>query len=175
MTIASVDDVLSPLLAAGGRAYLGEGVSIAHHSLQAAHLAELEGAPPSLVVAALLHDLGWLLRGGARSHDARGTAFLASHFDPEVTEPVRLHVAAKRYLCTVEPAYRSTLSLASVRTMRTQGGLLDDDAVAAFEAEPYAAEAVTLRRLDDRAKVPGAGTPDLEHYRHFVEALFRAG
>jgi predicted HD phosphohydrolase len=166
----NVDEILAPLLAAGGQAYLGEPVTVIEHSLQAARLAEMDGSAPSLVVAALLHDIGWLVRGGSRSHEVRGAAFLARYFDDEISEPVRLHVPAKRFLCTLDPAYQATLSAASVRTLEIQGGLLDSDGMAAFEAEPYAVDAVALRRYDDRAKVPGAPTPQLDHYRPLVES-----
>jgi predicted HD phosphohydrolase len=166
--------VLTRLAAMGKRRYLGEPVTVIEHSLQTAHLAEREGAALPLVAAALLHDIGWLLRGGSRHHDLRGAAFLAEAFGPDVSEPVRLHVTAKRYLCSVEPGYHAALSAASVRTLRTQGGLLDTDGVGAFEAEPYCADAITLRRLDDRAKVPGTRTPGLAHYRRLLELLGRS-
>ena len=169
-----VGDVLDLLLATGGRAYLGEPVTVLEHSLQAADLAERGGLPTELVVAALLHDIGWLLRGGPRAHELRGASHLARHFGPEVAEPVRLHVEAKRYLATVEPGYRELLSDASVRTMATQGGPMPETEVEAFLERPHSAAAVALRRLDDRAKVPGASTPTLDHYVPLVESLLAA-
>ncbi|HEX3947533.1 MAG TPA: HD domain-containing protein [Acidimicrobiales bacterium] len=167
----AVGGVLDILATSGSEAYLGEPVSVADHSLQAAQAAELDGAAPSLVVAALLHDIGWLLRSGPRRHGERGAAFLIELFGPEVTEPIRLHVGAKRYLCTIDPDYRSTLSGASRRTLRSQGGLLDETAREAFADEPYAGAAVRLRLYDDQAKVPGAATPELEHYAPLVVGL----
>lgn len=164
-------DVLELLGAAGGRAYLGEPVTVLEHSLQAAALAEAEGLADGAVAAALLHDLGWLLHGGARAHERRGAEHLARHFGPEVAEPVRLHVEAKRYLVAAEPGYRALLSDASTRTLTRQGGPMTDAEAEAFLRAPFAADAVVLRRLDDRAKVPGASTPPLGHYLPLVERL----
>jgi gamma-butyrobetaine dioxygenase len=145
---------------------------VTEHSLQAAAAAEAEGRPPTLVVAALLHDVGWLLHTGPRPHEERGAAFLARQgFGPEVTEPVRLHVQAKRYLCTIDPDYRSRLSPESRRTLGPQGGLLDEEAREAFATHPFSADALALRRYDDQAKVPGAATPDLEHFARLLDAL----
>lgn len=164
----------------GRRAYLGEPVTITEHMLQTARLAEQDGAPPALIAAALLHDVAYLLRRPAgpgadpevdRGHAEIGAAFLARHFPPAVAEPVRLHVAAKRYLCTVEPAYRAALSPASIRTLAVQGGPYGPEEATRFEASPYAADAVRVRRYDDRAKVAGVPTPDPEHYRPLLEGL----
>jgi predicted HD phosphohydrolase len=163
--------LLAPLRATGGSAYLGEPVTVLEHCLQAAALAESEGRPVELVVAALLHDLGWLLHGGPRAHELRGAEHLERWFGPGVVEPVRLHVEAKRYLATEEPGYRELLSDASVRTMAIQGGAMTDEEVMAFSAQPFASDAVALRRLDDRAKVPNRSTPPLDHYVPMVESL----
>src|SRR5262249_30599789 len=113
-----VDHILE-LFAVGGRAaYFGEPVSQAEHALQAAHPAPSPGAAEDLVVAALLHDVGHLLHGlpetvAGEAIDARhqdgGAAWLARWFGPALTEPIRLHVAAKRYLCAVDPHYLSRL------------------------------------------------------------------
>ncbi len=161
----------------GRPAYLGEAVSITDHMLQTAAAAERDGAPPALIAAALLHDIAYVIHTPGDDpaldpgHAELGARFLSQHFAPAVVEPVRLHVAAKRYLCTVEPGYRQALSPPSVRTLALQGGLLDEAEVRAFEASPRAGDAVRLRRWDDAAKVAGALTPELEHYRPILEAL----
>jgi len=163
----------------GRTAYLGEPISITDHMLQTAGAAERDAAAPALVAAALLHDVAYLLRRPAGDaadpdldgrHAEIGFAFLSRRFAPAVAGPVRLHVAAKRYLCAVEPAYRAALSPASVRTLEIQGGPLGPAEVRAFEAAPYARDAVRLRRWDDAGKVAGAPTPDLEHFRPILEA-----
>src|SRR6202042_1447751 len=119
--------------------------------------------------AALLHDVGHftgaisgadLMRGTDNKHSDTGAAWLARWFGPAVTEPVRLHVAAKRYLCAVEPGYADTLSPASVYTLSVQGGPMSEAEAAAFAAGPYAAGAVAVRRWDDAAKDPGADVPE---------------
>ncbi|MHB8470746.1 MAG: metal-dependent phosphohydrolase, partial [Gaiellaceae bacterium] len=87
--------------------------------------------------------------------------------------PIRLHVAAKRYLCATEPSYLAELSPASVLSLELQGGPYSAAEVAEFETSPYADDAVRLRRWDDAGKVAGLETPELEHYRPVLEAALR--
>jgi gamma-butyrobetaine dioxygenase len=174
-----IDEILRTFRERGEGAYLGEPVSIAEHSLQAAHLAEGDDAHATLVAAALLHDYGHLihdlpedsaLHDVDTAHEDVGHAFLARHFGPEVVEPIRLHVAAKRYLCAVDPSYVAELSSASLLSLELQGGPFSASEVTEFESSPHADEAVRLRRYDDAAKVAGASTPGLEHFRSALEA-----
>lgn len=147
------------------------------HALQAAWLAEKEGRGDALVTAALLHDIGHLVHnlgdnpadaGIDNQHEELGNAWLVNHFGPEVTEPVRLHVAAKRYLCAAEPDYFAKLSPDSVKSLALQGGAMSAEEVQAFEALPYSAEAVQLRRYDEQAKVKGLETPSVAHFMPVV-------
>jgi predicted HD phosphohydrolase len=92
-----------------------------------------------------------------------------------VLEPIRLHVDAKRYLCAAEPTYWASLSPASQRSLELQGGAYTSEELAGFLAQPYAEEAVRLRRYDDLAKVPKASTPDLAHFQKKLEVLVTAG
>jgi phosphonate degradation associated HDIG domain protein len=166
-----------------GRAeYFGEAVSEAEHALQAAHLADCEGADDALVAAALLHDVGHLLhglgediadRGVDGRHEDVGHAWLAKWFDPAVAEPVRLHVAAKRYLCATDPDYLGQLSPASARSLELQGGPFTTTEVSAFERNPYHKDAVRLRHWDDAAKVPNLSVPPLDHYRPRLTKLLK--
>jgi phosphonate degradation associated HDIG domain protein len=167
------DEIVDLFEKRGRNAYLGEPVSQAEHALQAAHLAVLDGASDALVVASLLHDVGHLLhdlgediadRGIDARHEVSGSSWLARHFGPEVAEPAKLHVAAKRYLCATESAYSEGLSEASKQSLKLQGGAMTPDEVAQFEANPHAAEAVRLRRWDDEAKVADLEVPGLETY-----------
>ncbi|MDH6126088.1 TauD/TfdA family dioxygenase [Kitasatospora sp. GP82] len=158
--------------------YLGEAVTMAEHMLQAGALAEAAGASDHLVAASLLHDVGHfdgsglkLMQGRDNRHSHTGADWLARWFGPEVTEPVRLHVAAKRYLCAVEPSYRAGLSEASEYTLQVQGGPMEADEAAAFTAHPGAEDAVAVRRWDDQAKVAGAPTPAFAHFRPLLERL----
>jgi [1-hydroxy-2-(trimethylamino)ethyl]phosphonate dioxygenase len=177
-----VDQIVAMFATRGDETYFGEPVSQKEHALQAAHLAEQEGAPDTLVVAALLHDSGHLLHGFSESiadegvdgrHESVGGAWLERHFSPEVTEPVRLHVAAKRYLCAVDAEYLVQLSPASIQSLSLQGGPLNDEERRQFEQHPFYREAVSLRRWDDQAKVPGLAVPDLEYYRSRLQATAR--
>jgi phosphonate degradation associated HDIG domain protein len=164
----------------GSNAYLGEPVSQEEHALQAAWLAERDGASDALVVAALLHDIGHFLddipedlaeQGIDGRHEAAGSSWLSRVFGPEVIDPVRLHVPAKRYLCATEPTYLAGLSPASRLSLQLQGGPFTSDEIRRFEAEPYHRAAVRLRRWDDAAKIPGLLVPGLDHYRDRIEAL----
>ena len=143
-----------------------EVVTEREHALQAATIIEADGGDDALITAALLHDVGHLLveRERDQRHQQLGAEYLARWFGPEVCGPVAQHVAAKRYLVTVDADYASTLSNSSTTSLAQQGGPMSPDEVAAFEAEPHFAAAVALRRSDDRAKVPGAPTGTLEQF-----------
>lgn len=165
----------------GAQAYEGgrrEPVTALEHALQCAQLAEWAGAPTSLVVAALLHDIGHFV-GGAEgladtvddTHEARALPWLGGALGPAVTEPIRLHVAAKRWLVVAEPGYADTLSPASRHSLQLQGGPMTAAERAAFEALPFAADAALLRRWDDAAKTPGRATPPLDWYLALVDDL----
>jgi [1-hydroxy-2-(trimethylamino)ethyl]phosphonate dioxygenase len=164
----------------GHDAYFGEGVSQQEHALQAASLAENSDARPALVVAALLHDIGYLIHGLPEDiadqgvdgyHEAAGAAWLGTHFGPEVTEPIRLHVDAKRYLCATDPAYRALLSPSSQQSLELQGGPASPAEARALEANPFFSGAVLLRRWDDAAKIPGLIVPGFEHYRILIDSV----
>ena len=157
----------------GARDYLGEPVTIGTHMLQAAALAEAAGADPALVAAALLHDVGHLRHEADSRHGEAGARWLSRWFGEAVTEPVRLHVAAKRYLCAAEPGYLGLLSAESVRTLALQGGPMAPQEQAAFEALPHARAAVTLRRWDDAAKDPVVTPPGFAHFAPLLAALVR--
>jgi predicted HD phosphohydrolase len=109
-------------------------------------------------------------RGVDTLHEEAGAAWLEEHFVPRVTEPLRLHVLAKRYLCAIDPSYLAALSPASVLSLGLQGGPCSPEEVTAFESNPYADEAVRLRRWDDTGKIEGLPTPLLEHYRPVIRA-----
>jgi gamma-butyrobetaine dioxygenase len=157
------------------RDYLGEAVSMAAHQLQSAALARAGGASDALVAAALLHDVGHLLDGATdQEHGEHGARWLRQWFAKDVTEPVRLHVAAKRYLVTTEPGYRARLSPASIETLARQGGEMDDATATAFRNDPRAHDAIALRRWDDQAKDPAAAVPPLDSYYELLEMLARS-
>jgi len=180
--MAIMDDVGDLFIRRGGELYFGESVSILEHSLQAGWLARQSGAEPHLVVAALLHDIGHLLhglpediaqRGIDGRHEVCGDAWLRSRFGPEVSEPVRMHVDAKRYLCSVDDAYLAQLSPSSVQSLKLQGGPFSADQARQFESNPYFRDAVALRRWDDTAKLTDLVTPNLTAYTELIESCAR--
>ena len=179
--MTSTDTVLELLARGDSDLYSGERISQLEHALQCAHFAEQAGANDALVVATLLHDIGHILEGGERAaergvdahHEELGADWLAARFGAEVSEPVRLHVAAKRYLCATDPTYFDRLSPASVRSLELQGGPMTAPQVEAFDSNPHAAAAIRLRQWDEQGKIVGLKTPDLEHYRSVIATALR--
>lgn len=162
----------------GAARYGMEAVSQEQHALQCALLAEEAGAAPELVAACLLHDLGHLLHAAVEGeaqrdelHEYRAIPFLRGEFPDAVLEPMRLHVAAKRFLCAVDPQYALDLSPASQRSLALQGGPFSDAEVLRFLAEPHAMQAVALRRWDDLAKSPTRATPGWDHFSRVLERV----
>jgi [1-hydroxy-2-(trimethylamino)ethyl]phosphonate dioxygenase len=177
-----IADILALYEARGAQAYFGERVSMTEHGLQAAHFARAVGAPDALVLAALLHDIGHLLEQVPDAledwtldahHEEIGARWLARHFEAGVSEPVRLHVPAKRYLCATDTGYFAQLSAASVHTLKLQGGPMTPREVTQFEAQPFWREAVRVRRCDDQGKVAGLTTLPLQDYTALIERLAR--
>ena len=178
------DNPLRPIadifLRRGADSYLDEAVTMSQHMYQCAMLAEQDGCDAALVAACLLHDighyagdvdehaLGWVQDD---RHEEAGGALLARLFPPEVSEPVRLHVAAKRYLCAVEPGYFEQLSPASVHSLELQGGPMDEQEAADFAAGPHAEAAVKLRRYDEAAKHPEVRAPGFDHWHPLLARL----
>lgn len=176
LTLSTIEN----LFAHHGAAYYGgEAISQTEHALQCAQLAEQAGEPEAVIVAALLHDIGHLMLAESITTDMRhqevAADALAQLFSDDVTTPVRLHVAAKRYLGAIEPAYLDTLSPASVQSLELQGGVFTPAQADAFTTQSHALAAVRLRRYDDLAKVVGLPTPTLGHYMEMAERCLRAG
>ncbi len=174
-----VDQILE-LYAARGDEHYGEDVSQSEHGEQCAHYARLDGASDALIAAALLHDVGHLLqkqgadaadRGIDTHHERIGSGFLARGFAPDVTEPVALHVQAKRYLAATDPDYVGRLSAASLQSFALQGGAMSDAECEAFRAHPHHEAALRLRRYDEMGKVVGAQIAPLASYAPLLRAL----
>jgi predicted HD phosphohydrolase len=165
----------------GAEAYLGEDVTMAEHMLQCAALAEAEGAPDALVAAALLHDVGYFTGELEFSiedtkdshHDAVGAAFLEAYFPPVISETVRLHVAAKRYLCAVRDDYYAKLSATSKYTLSLQGGPMNAAEIGRFRSFEFYREAVSVRLWDDGGKAIGSRTKTFAEYRPLLQAMLR--
>ncbi|NKB71474.1 MAG: HD domain-containing protein [Candidatus Latescibacteria bacterium] len=181
MTI--IDQILDTFHRNGNALYDGgEVVTQSQHALQAAHFAEQEGQSDTLIAAALLHDYGHVMdesedsidREADGRHELVGARFLEQHFEAAVTEPGKLHVAAKRYLCATEDSYFGELSPVSVKSLELQGGPFTPAQAKAFEKNPHYKDAVQVRRYDERAKDPALTTPNLEHFRRYLEAGLKA-
>lgn len=175
----SIADIVELYRTASVTRHGTQAVSPQQHALQCAVLAQQAGSPHALVAAALLHDLGHLVRAKASSdgmppnhlHEYASIPFLRGTFTEAVIQPIRLHVEAKRYLCAVSPGYHEGLSPGAQRSLVLQGGPFDTDQARTFIMQPYAGDAVALRRWDDKAKDPHAHTPG---WSHFHEVLVRA-
>ena len=162
-----------------GHSFYDEVVTQLEHALQCAALAQQNDASPTLITGALLHDIGHIIldEHSAReafldtdlSHEEVGAQYMKPFFPEAVTTPIRLHVPAKRYLCTTDTSYHDGLSEASKRSFIVQGGVMSDEEREAFEQIPHFRDALTLRRWDDLAKVRGLETAELETYRDIVQ------
>ena len=173
---------LAELFARCGDQVYGEAVTQLQHALQCAQAAERGGAPPALITAALLHDVGHMLHddpGGALQrgvddrHEVLGATWLTRWFGDDVTLPIALHVVAKRYLCHVDADYAAMLSPVSLRTLELQGGPMTESEARSFAAARYAEPAVSVRRWDEIGKVPELATPDLSHFLAIARGCLR--
>ncbi len=181
-TMVVVDRILDVLALGSGESYCGEAVTHLDHALQTAALAARSGAPDALVAAALLHDIGHVLHalvpgtaGGSVHHEHIGERWLAQYLGKAVTEPIRLHVAAQRYLCALDPEYAASLSAGARECLILEGGAMSPAEVAVFVRLPWALEAVSLRRWDDAAHVARLTVPPPADYRSCIERLAHAG
>ncbi|MFM7425714.1 MAG: phosphonate degradation HD-domain oxygenase [Elainella sp.] len=179
MLSITLDHLVELLLDRGTQQYDGEAVSQLDHALQAAAQAQSQSASPSLITACLLHDVGHLLESQEFTvaadcrHEYRALPLLQPLFEAAVTEPIRLHVAAKQYLCAVDPQYWARLSVASQQSLERQGGRFTPALAQQFAAQPFAQDAIQLRRWDDQAKVAGAPTPALVDLMPIVRGCLR--
>ena len=167
----------------GGEEYLGEPATMAEHMLQGALFAEQAGEREEIIVAAHLHDIGHFTSEFGifsmqdtedRFHEDAGAAVLAPFFPPIVTDCVRHHVAARRYLCAVKPEYFRRLSEASVHSLALRGGPMQAGEVAAFERQPHLADIIKVRYYDEAGKRADMQTPPFAHYAPMVQRVVDA-
>ena len=177
-----VDHIEDVFMRRGADSYLGEPVTMAQHMLQTAQCAEQAGADNGQIVAALLHDIGHykneipetsLAKGIDNYHEEAGANFLQDYFPTSVVEPIRQHVAAKRYLCAVRSDYFERLSPASVHTLNLQGGPMNADEVKEFERNHYLEQCIQLRHCDEEGKDPEREHPPFSYYRSLIESLVK--
>ena len=164
----------------GGEEYLGEPVTMAEHMLQGAAIAEESGMDEEIIVAALLHDIGHFTSEFGmfsmedtedRLHEEAGAQVLERFFPSVVTDCVRHHVAAKRYLCATRPEYFDRLSEASIHSLNLQGGPMSAAEVADFGANPNLRKIIQVRYLDEAAKRPDMTTPPFAHFAPMVQRI----
>ena len=156
--------------------YLGEKVTIAEHMIQTAMLAEKNNSPQSLICACLLHDIGHFIiqdpdqlvsKSVDGKHEDIAFNFLKNYFKPEVTEPIKLHVSAKRYLCR-EKSYYNLLSKASKVSLELQGGKMNNDEAQKFILLKHHKNAITLRKYDDEGKIPNMKIKNINDYKELI-------
>jgi len=171
--------ILFDFMCERGQSNYDESVTQIAHALQCAELAANGNCGDHVVTAALFHDIGHLLldEHDAQSgflntdlnHEEAGANLLEDFFPTTVTEPIRLHVPAKRYLCSTDPDYYEKLSAASKRSFEVQGGNLSDDEQQHLEANPGLSVALTLRRFDDLGKQSSHEPPNIHTYTTTVK------
>ena len=164
----------------GHEEYLGEPVTMAEHMLQGATIAQENGMPDEIIVAALLHDIGHFTSEFGtfsmkdtedRYHEEAGAQVLSEFFPSVITDCVRYHVAAKRYLCATKSDYFDRLSAASIHSLNLQGGPMSDEEVTEFEKNPNLKQIIQVRYLDDAGKSAEMETPDFLHFAPMVQRI----
>lgn len=181
----TVSDEIMALFQQYGTLTYGEDCSLLEHAVQSGLIARDQGLDSDLVLSAFLHDIGHLIPAvtaresqkmggyGMQSHEEVGAAWLEQRgFAGRVTVPIRYHVAAKRYLCSIDTSYWDRLSLPSKETMNMQGGFMSEEEIMAFEALPLHDECVLIRKIDDEAKTEDFSVlPEfLDYFRALLEA-----
>ncbi len=175
-----VDFIADIFIRRGGEEYLGEPVTMAEHMLQGATIAEANNKSDEVIAGVLLHDIGHFIGEFGtftmddtqdRHHEASGAEILAPFFPAVITECVRHHVAAKRYLCATRPTYFGKLSPASVHSLNLQGGPMNDEEVAEFANNPYLDEIIQVRYLDEAGKEADMNTHDFAHFMPMLQRL----
>jgi phosphonate degradation associated HDIG domain protein len=184
LTSDNIVDFIEDIFARrGAEEYLGEPVTISEHMLQCAELAERTGASDTLIAAALLHDIGHFTNefpadaaehGIDTVHEEAGARVLRDFFPPVITDCVRYHVDAKRYLCATDPGYFGRLSAASVHSLNLQGGPMKATEVAEFAKNPHLNDILQVRIWDDTGKAPGHAAPSFSHYKPLLERVVQA-
>ncbi|MVO16940.1 (R)-1-hydroxy-2-trimethylaminoethylphosphonate oxygenase [Parasedimentitalea huanghaiensis] len=164
----------------GDEEYLGEPVTMGEHMLQGATIAEQNGQPEEIIVGALLHDIGHftsefgtfsMMDTKDRFHEEAGAEVLKQFLPSVITDCVRYHVAAKRYLCATKPEYFNRLSEASVHSLNLQGGPMEPAEVAEFAMNPNLKQIIAVRYLDEAGKRTDMETPDYWHFAPMVQRM----
>ncbi|MFJ4629744.1 HD domain-containing protein [Streptomyces sp. NPDC088847] len=175
MELRSVEELMDLLYACRGAwdtpDRSGDPVDLHDHALQtAALLRRSRPADKELQVAGLVHDIGHLLQpGDDAGHADHAADAVRALLGERVARLVHLHVPAKRYLATSSPG--RALSAQSTLTLHAQGGPMSSAEAAAFERDPLADDAITLRQADDAAKVVDLDAGVLEDWRTVLDIV----
>ena len=158
--------------------YIGEEITISEHMIQTAMLAEKDNSPRYLVCACFLHDFGHFIiedpcllvpKSLDGKHENIGYNFLITYFKPEIVEPIKLHVKAKRYLCR-DGYYFHQLSQASLKSLKLQGGIMNDKEANQFISSKFSKDAITLRKYDDHGKKDNLKIKKIEDYINLISS-----
>ena len=158
--------------------YIGEKVTMTEHMVQTAMLAEQNHSSETLICACLLHDYGHFIAEDPDhlvskltdgKHEDIAFNFLKNYFKPEIFEPIKLHVQAKRYLCR-NKSYWNILSVASKVSLKLQGGIMNDNEAKKFVSLKFHDDAILLRKYDDEGKIPNIKMNKIEDYRNLINS-----
>lgn len=171
--VAIVEEIVAACESMAGLPYDGEPVDQLQHALQSAWLAaRAHNGDDGFVIACLLHDIarapavaGIAYDGPDEHHGEASARWLGARVGARVAWLAEQHVDAKRYLVATDPGYRALLSEVSLTTLSHQGGAMSAEEIDAFRRRPGWELAVTLRRIDDAAKVVDLDVPQLDGYR----------
>lgn len=177
--LKSVDDIMQLYKEEGGRDY-GEDITMTEHAVQTALLARNEGYDEEVQAACLLHDIGHMLgtrlsykqmdEYGTMEHEVVGEKVLRDMgFSKKVTDLVRFHVDAKRYLVSAEPEYYNRLSEVSKKTLEFQGGKMNEEEMRNFEKEEHFKEIIMLRKWEEHGKQKDLEMPTFESFKETIE------
>ena len=132
--------------------------------IQAAVSAQEHMESEQLILACLLHDIGHLLEKdnmnglGVMNHGTVGKQYLEKMgMNKKVCKLVESHVAAKRYLVSIDESYYEKLSDASKKTLEYQGGKMNEDEINSFEKDLDMIEILGVRYHDDNGKNKNKG------------------
>lgn len=174
-------EIASIYRARGGNRYMiEEPITQIQHGIQTALQIKQLGGNESLQVAGLLHDIGHLVQVNINPsdniddmHENIGAEWLKVRgFGPNVCEPARLHVKAKKYMCLRDEEYMEKLTPASKHTLTLQGGIMTQKEADEFEQEPYFNDAILVRKSDDLGKnINLENLPDFSSFKPLVERV----
>jgi len=161
--------------------YIGEKVTMSEHMIQTAMLAEKAKCNDNLICSCLLHDYGHFIlespdelvkKNLDGKHEDIGYEYLKNIFKKEITDPIRYHVQAKRYLAR-DKNYFELLSEASKISLKLQGGVLNDDESTKFEEQDYFKSTILLRKFDDAAKKTDIKMKSIHDYKKLLTSKIK--